>query len=323
MTRKKDTDPDAPKQVADLIPAGGLSATMARIEQMRKISPLREPGDPAGRGPLPPRSMPVSTPPIAEQQPRELELLSSVPETVPVTPKDTSPISNELARTPLFAPIQRGRRLMHDKKKLPSPEGINIWYSGKQLDMGDEDTYLVALMLARGQKPDKPIKINRAEFLRLMGKKKSGAAFKWLEDSFDRISSGRLYYNYANIDMRVSVPLLGPLVYSDGEYFFTIPKESLRTFDSNRYGHVDWEKRRKIGISLAKWIQGYALSHAKGEHKISVANLRAWSTVETENLGRERQFRAKLKESLAELVKTDILKSWEMYDRDTKIKWIR
>lgn len=240
---------------------------------------------------------------------------------VPVTPKDTAPMGNELARTPLFAPIKRGRRKIIDKARLPSPQGISLFYFGKQLDVGDQDTYLNALMLAQGVPPDTRIKVNRTEFLRIMGRQKSGAAFKWLEDSFDRIATGRLYYDTP--EERGSTPLLGPLRYDKEteDYYFTIPAESLRAFGIRAFGYVDMEKRKQIAskADLAKWLQCYAASHAKGEHRVSVANLKTWSGFE----GRVRQFRGNLETALAELVRVGVLASWEIYENNTKIKWSR
>lgn len=316
MTRKKDTDPDAPKQVADLIPAGGLSATMARIEQMRKISPLREPGDPAGRGPLPPRPMPAPAP---QTLPQPQDLGQCTLPGVPVTPKGTAPMGNQIARTPLFAPTKRGRRKIFNMSKLPSPEGIDLYYFGTQLDVGDQDTYLTAVMIAKGEPPNTRIRINRAEMLRLMGKKKSGAAFKWLAMSFRRISTGRLFYETPTTEG--STPLLGPLEYEkeSEDYYFIVPDASLRVFGFNDFGYVDMEQRRQLTIDLAKWLQCYAVSHAKGEHRISVENLMTWSGFE----GRERQFRGRLKESLVELTEAGVIQSWEFYEREKKVKWFR
>jgi len=240
---------------------------------------------------------------------------------VPVTPKGTAPMGNELARTPLFAPIKRGRRQIHDKTRLPSPEGISLWYFGKQLDVGDQDTYLTALMLAKGLVPDAPVRINRAEFLRLMGRKADGRTYKWLEQSFDRVATGRLYYDTP--EERGSTPLLGPLRYDKEveEFFFTIPKESLRAFGFQAFGYVDMEKRRQIAhkTELAKWVQCYAVSHEQGEHRITVATLKAWSGYE----GRIRDFRTYLATALAELVRVGVLDAWEFYEDGKKVKWIR
>ena len=240
---------------------------------------------------------------------------------VPVTPAGTAPMGNELARTPLFAPIQRGRRKIHDMIRLPSPEGIALWYFGKQLDVGDQDTYLTALMLAKGLPPDKPVIINRADFLRLMGRNQSGKAYKLLQQSFTRISTGRLFYDTPKEEG--STPLLGPLRYDKdtGDYYFTVPSESLRAFGFESFGYVDMQKRLLIShkAELAKWFQCYAVSHEKGEHRVAVENLKTWSGFD----GRTRQFRVNLTEALAELVRVGILAKWELYEDGQKVRWVR
>lgn len=173
--------------------------------------------------------------------------------------------------------------------QLPAPQGIKLYYFGTQLDVGDQDTYLTAIMIAKGEPQNTRIRINKAEMLRLMGKKKSGAAFNWLAMSFRRIATGQLFYDTPTKEG--STPLLGPLEYDKEteEYYFIIPDAYLRVFGFNDFGYVDMEKRRLLGVDLAKWLQCYAVSHAKGEHKISVENLMEWSGFE----GRERQFRGR------------------------------
>ena len=318
MTKKTDNEQSQPVQepTTASLAGKGMDALKERIERMRKNSPLREPGELAGRGPLPPRPMqaPVAQTPT---QPQDLEQCT-LPG-VPKTPTGTAPMGNQLARTPLFAPIKRGRRQVIDKAKLPSPDGIDLWYFGRQLDTGDQDIYLTALMLAKGKEPDEPIVINRAELLKLTGRKADGRTYQWLMQSFERISTGRLFYDTP--EERGSTPLVGPLRYKKetGEYYFTIPKDSLRAFGFNQFGFVDMKQRCQIGIGLAKWLQCYAVSHAKGEHRVSVQNLQDWSGF----TGRTRQFRANLQEALADLVRVAALESWEFYEEDKKVKWIR
>lgn len=65
-------------------------------------------------------------------------------------------------------------------------------------------------------------------------------------------------------------------------------KDSLRAFGFNQFGFVDMKQRCQIGIGLAKWLQCYAVSHAKGEHRISVQNLKIGAVLpeEPDNSGR-------------------------------------
>ena len=240
---------------------------------------------------------------------------------VPDTPPGTSPISNEIARTPLFSPIKKGERKILDKARLPSPNGIDLYYFGKELDMADQDVYLTALMLAKGAKPDTPVVINRSEFLKLIGRAKSGQAFKWLKDSFDRISTGRLFYDAP--DESGSTPLLGMLRYDKSleTYYFTIPYESLKVFGYNAFGYVDMDKRFMIEnkIELSKWLQSYAVSHQKGIHKVSVAYLKEWSGYGS----KDWDFRIYLAEALDELVRVGIFERWTYVDENEKVEWLR
>lgn len=256
-------------------------------------------------------------PPQEQSSPLEQGVLPGVP----WTPPGTSPMSNQLAKTPVFAPIRRGRRAVHDKSKLPAPTGYALWYSGKQLDVGDQDTYLTAIMLAKGLPHDKPVIIERAEFLKLMGRKPGGSSYKWLQESFDRVSSGRIYYDTP--EKVGNTPLIGPLEYdkTTEKFFFTVPAAALRVFGFQDFGYVDMEKRRMISnkAELAKWLQCYAVSNGKGEHRASLDNLQNWSGYE----GRARDFRGYLAEALKELKKVGVIGSWELYERKKKVKWTR
>lgn len=248
---------------------------------------------------------------------------------VPRTPGETAPMSNYLARTSLFAPIRRGRRVMHDKQQLHSPEGIDVLYSGKQLDMADQDVYLTALRLAAGVKPGDKIVINRAAFLRMLGYKHNPGArdYKWLEEAFYRISTGRVLIEAKNI--KANLPLIGALLFDErsGDYYFTIPMETYALWAKNLYGYIDLEKRHALerNVPLSKWLQSYAQSHAPGIHTISMELLHHWCGYG----GRLRDFRESLVVALEELTRVGILKSWEIQIRGAgrqkknMITWVR
>lgn len=248
---------------------------------------------------------------------------------VPRTPGETAPMSNYLARTSLFAPIRKGRRVMHDKQMLHSPEGISVLYTGKQLDMADQDVYLTALRLAGGIKAGDRIVINRAAFLRMLGYKHNPGArdYKWLEESFYRISTGRVIIKAKHIE--ANLPLMGALL-SDtrsGDYYFTIPRETYALWAKNLYSYIDLEKRHALerNVPLSKWLQSYAQSHAPGVHTISVDLLHQWCGYG----GRLRDFRDSLNGALDELTRVGILASWSIQERGKgrqkkiMVSWVR
>ena len=248
---------------------------------------------------------------------------------VPRTPGETAPMSNYLARTSLFAPIRKGRRVMHDKQLLNSPEGLEVLYSGKQLDMADQDVYLTALRLAGGVRQGARIVINRAAFLRMLGYKHNPGArdYKWLEESFYRISTGRVLIKAKHID--ANLPLIGALMLDtiNGDYYFTMPRETYALWAKNLYSYIDLEKRHAIArnVPLSKWLQSYAQSHAPGTHTISMDLLHNWCGYG----GRLRDFRESLTGALDEVTRVGILASWNIQERGqgrqkkVMISWVR
>jgi len=257
--------------------------------------------------------------PLAVEQTQKQLLLPSV---VPKTPGETSPLSNYLARTPLFSPIKRGRRAMLDKTRLPSPDGFSVHYSGKQLDMGDQDVFLLAVKLAAGHGPGERIEIERADFLRTVGWGKLGSSgYKWLGEAFERLSTGRVFLESAKI--KASLPLLGALVLDKekGVYAYSIPEETMAIFVGQAFGYVDLKARRALAkrVDLAKWVQGYAMSHEPGLRRVKVENLLSLSGFQ----GRLRDFRDSLTEALDELKRVRVLQDWGFEDRKKKVRWIR
>ena len=282
------------------------------------VQKLIEEGNPLGEKLLEIMKSTKRKTPIGEQPQEQLTL----PGVVPKTPGETSPLSNYLARTPLFAPIKRGRRAMLDKARLPSPAGFSVHYSGKQLDMGDQDVFLLAVKMAAGRAPGEDIEIHRADFLRALGwQSLSDRAYKWLAEVFDRLSTGRVFLE--SDEIKASLPLLGALILRKGKgvYTFSIPKDTMAIFAGQAFGYISLRPRRALAkrIDLAKWIQGYAMSHKPGGHLVSLENLVSWSGYQ----GRIRDFREALSEALDELKRVEVLREWAFQDRKKKVRWIR
>lgn len=258
-------------------------------------------------------------PPKDEPEPQQ-GILPGV--TVPKTPGDTAPMNNYLARTPLFSPIKRGARKMLDRVRLASPEGCNAFYTGKQLDMADQDGYLALLQLAAEVGPDQPVILNRAELLRRMGwKTVSKAAYAWIDGLFARLATGTIELDTPKLRAWARLMGKGQINKETGEFQFSIPAESLTLFGGQTYAFVDLAKRRALEkrADLAKWIQTYAASHAPGQHSVSVENLHKWSGSQQ----RMRDFREGLAEALDELRRVGVLTAWEFAERQKKVRWNR
>ncbi|WP_316659765.1 plasmid replication initiator TrfA [Ralstonia condita] len=247
---------------------------------------------------------------------------------LPLFPEeDTSALPNYIARTPLFAPIQPGRRKMHDDAVLPSPEGFEVRFSGKQLDMADQDVFMLALRYAQGVDLNQPVRCDRAEFLRDLGwvPGKNGAfgtsAYAWLDQSFKRLTTGTLHIKTKRYTANLSLVAEWTQDNQTGMWEFTIGGKVRALFANNEYAFVDLAKRQMIEhrVDLAKWLQSYASTHEPGIHRVSVENLKKWCGYTSPT----RKFREALTEALGELERLKILINARLYREGQMVQWTR
>jgi hypothetical protein len=262
--------------------------------------------------------MPVTI--SAQKNVDKVQLL--LPGLVPKTPGNTAPLSTHLARTPLFSLRRRGKRTLVDDFPLASPQVTEMYYSGHELDMGDQDVYLVALHLAANHKPNSAVNINRADFLTKIGRKSKGMLmYDWLEKSFFRLAKGSILI--ITPKMKISMPLLGKLVFykETGQYALSIPEDTMDIFLEELYGYINLDIRKAISknVDLAKWVQGYTSSHSAGQHTVKIDSLRVWCGYS----GPVYKFRNTLAEALEELQRVNFFQSWSYVNNNTSVKWYR
>lgn len=242
--------------------------------------------------------------------------------------EDVSVLPNYLARTPLFAPIRSGQRRMHDRSLLASPEGVEVMFTGKQLDMADQDVFMLALKWARGVDVNTPVRCSRAEFLKALGwepSQKTGAfgksAYTWLDESFDRLTSAKLTIETARYKARLVLVSSWVEDTKAGEWELTLDGKILALFQTNEFSFIDLAKRRRITtrVDLAKWLQSYAASHKRGCHRISVEKLKEWCGYSSPT----RKFREAIRDALNELERVEILSHVSFYKDETMVKWCR
>lgn len=242
--------------------------------------------------------------------------------------EDTSAIPNYLARTPLFAPIRPGRRKIHDNELLPSPNGVEIRFSGPQLDMADQDVFLLALKLAQGANLNDPVRCNRSEFLKALGwtsgkeRRAFGkSAYEWLDQSFQRLAIGTLHIKTKRFKAHLSLVAEWLQDDSSGKWEFIIGGKILALFQNREYAFIDLAKRRQLGrrVDLAKWLQSYAATHKRGLHRVSVIELKKWCGYASPL----RKFREALAQALAEMERLQIVIAVRFYKEQTMVQWVR
>jgi len=153
---------------------------------------------------------------------------------------------NHLARSSLFAPIARGERRMHEKSLLASRSDVRIYFWGLQLDEADSDVWLQAVQEARPTPLGTPILINRAAFLRALGRATGKKNYTWLNEAFTRLSLAMLAVEtskYSVGDWKKSslLHLVDGFThdYETGSYALRIDPRIITLFTNNEYALID------------------------------------------------------------------------------------
>lgn len=224
---------------------------------------------------------------------------------------------NTIARSALFAPINRGRRKMHDNVLIASRSDVTIKYTGKQLDMGDADVFAQTIKLIEKFDLGTDVEILPYGFLRELGRG-SGVTDKvgrqnkiWLDGAFERLTTGTL--KIETKEYKVVLHLVDEYFYDkvQDKYFVRVNKKVAELFKKERYGLFDWEKRKQIGLGLTKWMQTYIRSNT-GPQRIGIEKLQEWCGKKNRQ---KSKFRADLKAAFHELERLGLVKPGWSVDR--------
>ena len=229
---------------------------------------------------------------------------------------------NHIARSSLFAPVARGRRRMHDGTILQSRGDAEIRFSGKQLDEAQADVWMQAMKEAQRQPLGTPVVINRAEFLREIGREKSGQAYKWLHRTMQDLAFAMLVIEVTKADGKPKLSigktralhLIAGFDYDEAseEYTLTIDPRWHVMYGNREFALIDWEKRREFGRNqdMAKTLQRLVATSANPVQRYALD----WLKGKMEYSGRVRDFREALARACAELERLEIITAHKIED---------
>jgi hypothetical protein len=230
-------------------------------------------------------------------------------------PEDKRQACNAMIRGALFSAIQGGNRKMLNKETLPTQKGIEIKFSGLQLNQDDNDTYMqLAYITAQSKKsPDEFIKIPANAILKGLGRGTSGKEHAQLKSEIDHLFTASMFIRANGYYMRgrlIDVTFEDETIPVTKRYIiFRLNKETLPFFQDDNFTLIDWNKRLKLGQKgLAKWLQLYFDSNTN-QYPVSVEWLREHSRSETKELWK---FRQNLKKALDALVEVGFITAWRI-----------
>lgn len=233
---------------------------------------------------------------------------------------------NHLARSSLFAPVAPGRKKIHDSTVLVSRGDALIRFKGKQLDEAQADVWMQAMHEASKQPLGEPVIINRAAFLKAMGRNTSGENYKWLHRSMEDLAFAMLVIEVQKdgkpklaIGKTRALHLIEGFDYDDEAEAYTLRMDPRwRSMYGNReFALIDWDKRLKFGQhqNMAKALQRLVAASSDRQQPFALD----WLKGKLEYSSPMRKFKEALGSACKELERLEIITGWKIA-RSTKGK---
>lgn len=226
---------------------------------------------------------------------------------------------NHIARSSLFAPVARGRKKMHKDTILFSRSDALIKFWGEQLDEAQADVWMQAMYDAIKVPLGEPVIIERAAFLRSIGRQTGNYEYKWLHRSMESLAFAMLVIEVTKdgklklaIGKTRAIHMIDGFDYDDVSESYTLRVDPRwRGMYGNReFALIDWEKRMQFGQGqdMAKALQRLL---AASRDLIQYFPL-DWLKGKLGYSGRIRDFRDALERAMAELERLEIVAKWKI-----------
>ena len=257
--------------------------------------------------------------PETQKKVRELEKIPLLPG----WPEKTRGVPNLCLRSALFGVIRRGRRKAVKGEIIASVKGLNIRYTGWQLDQGDFDVLVQALHLQTRhieKISGNYIRFKVKSFLRAIGRQPGKSGREWLKDCFRRLTATAVEINvdirhsrYLNEAFTYAGSLVDEFYYNDREqtYFLKINPKLAELFDAG-WTQLQWQQRLQLKTDLAKWLHGFYASHRE-PYPMKVTTLKHLCGSDCKRLV---DYRRNLRMAMDELVNVHAIQAWEIDNKD-------
>lgn len=222
---------------------------------------------------------------------------------------------NHIARSSLFAPVARGRKRMHKDTVLQSRGDAVIKFWGEQLDEAQADVWMQAMKEAQRQPLGEAVTINRADFLREIGRQTGNYEYKWLHRTMQALAFAMLVIEVTKDDgkPKLSIGKTRALHMIEGfdyddeaeAYTLRIDPRWHAMYGNREFALIDWEKRREFGRNqdMAKSLQRLISTSSDVVQRFSLEYLKG----RAQSAGRMRDFRDALEKAMRELERLGII----------------
>jgi hypothetical protein len=230
----------------------------------------------------------------------------------PLFPHDTRPVSNDMARSALFSCIQgKDRRFIKDAL-LATVEGIEIRFTGEQLNQDDHDLLMQMVFMAQYKPLGAWVMAPAYEILTALGRQVGGKQYRELRMDIARLAAGMVIIRNTKTMREVfGHHLIGKAEQDEKSrhWIYRLDPDLRALYGELSHTLIDWDQRLALkGKDLARWLQLYLASHAR-PFPVKVATLRDLSGSRTKAL---KNFRGKLRLALDDLEHNGDIEKWEI-----------
>lgn len=228
---------------------------------------------------------------------------------LPLWPEPTRGTPNSWLRGALFAAIQGKERKALKRELLATVAGLQIYFTGWQLDQSDMDVWDTFVHLSRMQKLGQRVEFSAHSLLVALGRNTGKSDHEWLKNCVARLYSAGVEIT---IDQHsyFGAMLKGERDEVSGRYTIELDQKLLAMYSAG-WTRIDWAERQALRRKpLALWLHGWYSSHAK-PYPLRVATVQRLSGCRNTQ---SASFRRQLVKALDELVKIGALESWTFRD---------
>lgn len=233
---------------------------------------------------------------------------------------------NHIARSSLFAPVARGRKQIHKDAILVSRSDATIKFWGEQLDEAQADVWMQAMHEAIKVPLGEPVVINRASFLRAIGRHTGKFEYDWLHRTMQTLAFAMLIIEvHKDGKQKLSIGRTRALHLIEGfeldqeseEYTLNIDPRWRGMYGNKEFSLIDWKKRLQFGQrqEMAKALQRLAATSSDSVQRYALD----WLKGKLGYTGRMRDFKDALEAAMRELERLEIIAGGRL-ERSTKGK---
>ena len=172
-------------------------------------------------------------------------------------------VPNGILRSALFAAIQPGARRYMDGESITALCGVEIKYTGQQLDQGDLSVWEAVLHVAQQQNLGHRCYVSTYQLLSLLGLKDSGANRKVIYKRLTRLVATALQIKQGRYEYIGGLIMEALRDDDSGQMYIVINPKIINLFQSDQYTKIHFELCRSLKRPVAQWLYRFYATHAR------------------------------------------------------------